>query len=117
MKRLTERESLELCADMWDAMARENYARKSEYFKAHGIRGKKRPRRDCYACEYAEQKSKTPGFICHCCPIWNDKVLCTDDIATYDGWLYADPDDRPKYAKAIAELALAKLQELDDENG
>jgi len=109
---MTKRESLERTIAMWDEMAEENYADKDQYFVAHPEI--KRPRYMCFACEYTGRQTGRGGSFCKLCPVWRDGERCHSDWRTYVGWFSATEEERPIYAKAVADLARARLQELEE---
>ena len=115
--RLTKKEALKRCAEMWDDLAKTGSDDKEEVFKRlwpdfvqydgeYGL--------DCWACEYKERNGS--GYCnagCIMAEVWGGG-FCLETGSAYDNWCGAlKSGSRKKWAKVIADGArecLAKLE-------
>lgn len=111
---MNKREALEICAEGWLLLAESGSKDKPEMFADY--------ENECPCCEYDRcqcDRQEPDGVLSDCrhCPIWGGGTShCMSGNSPYAKWSHAgSPEDRKKYAKAIAVLARAELDKLPNE--
>lgn len=88
---------------LWDWLSKNPAMSKHQY---PGWEGKKRPRYDCYACEYAKRRTWI-GLYCKQCPlIWPNGNCVDSGAGLFAQWIYmpAFLDVRAVLAMQIRDL-------------
>ncbi len=113
MKKLTKKQALINCIDMWEWMAEHPNKNKSDYFRAKDLTA----RSDCWLCEYfATHKHKLQSCNNKCLVKWSGGN-CSSPDSEYMKWrsyrysVY-DCAMTTKYAMAIVKLAQTALDKL-----
>lgn len=125
--KLSKKQTLEKCRDMWQWLAERPNEHKVGYF----MTGKQFPPHPsevpvnlCYACEY----TAIAGYVfCSTCPLLNlwcpglspvtaslmqieGNCPCEQSESTYYKWIHADISDKGKYAQEIADYCTLLLE-------
>jgi len=119
MKKLTKREALEKCRDMWQYLA--DNSNVDDKKSVPQVR-KDNPYLRCYCCEYAIQQSHDKCFSCSICPLsryWHSKRHISCELSSlnrgWTSWQYASSDtDRRKAALRIVAACKRELAKLDE---
>jgi len=112
---VNKREALEICIKMWDWLA-EN----PDNLKIEAAIALKLPDMpfSCAACQYDIQVQKEKDTDCQNCPVWDysgTPTMCERE--EYGRWSSSfEYSRRSSAAKAIADRARCKLEELEDGN-
>ena len=111
--RLTKKEALKRCAEMWDDLAESGSGHKAEAFKRLWPEYRPTDINECWACEYDDGSHDGPcSDVCIMKSVW-PKGCCHED-SPYNKWEFAETsEDRREWAKEIADGArdcLAKLE-------
>lgn len=104
MKKITKREALDACVDIWTELARTGADEKPERAYLYEL--------ECPACEYVEQHN----LDCPECVIdWRSEGgHCTDPLSPYMDWHQAKTTtERKAAAQAVLNLVKKALEDLE----
>ena len=116
MKKLTLKEALTKCQQMWQILADNPGFDKGDALREMKVR--KFPETWCYACEYGQQQADSAAiatnqylYKCDFCPLWNKAFGC--DSGAFGQWCDAKTEKaRVHAAKVIVKMCDTRLKKL-----